>query len=142
MAFLLLSPEEGEKREKLKQIKYLLLPPTHDRFFSQPPYQIECLVLQEGVGVHHQAGEVEVEVLHQAGEVQVEVLHQVGEVQVVDLLQKQGEVEVEVEAQHHNHLVGAGVEVEEEEERQSPLVHQETGGEVVQGQRQEGWMVG
>lgn len=121
MAFLLLSPEEGEKREKLKQIKYLLLPPTRDRFFSQPPYQIECLALQEGVGVHHQAGEVE----------------------VVDLLQEQEEVE-EVEAQHRNHLMGAGEEVEEEE-RQSPLVHQEAEGEVeavVQGQRQEGWMVG
>lgn len=132
MAFLLLSPEEGEKREKLKQIKYLLLLPTHDRFFSQPPYQIECLALQEAVGVHCQAGEVE-----------VEVLHQVGEVQVVDLLREQGEVE-EVEAQHHNHLVGVGVEVQEEE-RQSPLVHQEAEGEVeevVQGQRQEGWMVG
>lgn len=87
-------------------------------------------MLQEGVGGHHQVGEEEVGVQHQAGEVEEGVQYQVGE--------------EEVGAQHHNLLVEVEAEAAEEE-RQLALDHQGEVEEVeegVEGQRQEGLMVG
>lgn len=127
------------KQGKIFTVTFLLIYDSFQYFSNltvnrlplrEHPYQIECLVLLEEVGVHHQVGEVV-----------VGVQHQVGEEEVVGLLQEQEEVEEGEGAQHYNLQVQVEVEVEAAVEERH-LEHQEGEGEgeeeVAQGQRQGG----